>query len=75
MSERLPVVSAQDLMRVLKKHGYHYDHQEGSHITMRNTFTPYDRITVPNHREISKGTLRGILRQAGLSVENLRSTL
>ncbi len=75
MSERLPVVSAQDLMRVLKKYGYSFDYQAGSHITMRNTSPPFDRITVPNHREISKGTLHSILGQAGLSANDLRSAL
>jgi predicted RNA binding protein YcfA (HicA-like mRNA interferase family) len=37
---------------------------------LRQTFEPYRRITVPNHKEIAKGTLRKIIRDVGLSVED-----
>jgi len=45
------------------------DHQTGSHIILRSENPPYRRLTVPDHKEIAKGTLRSILRQAGLTVE------
>ncbi|MBT5531331.1 MAG: type II toxin-antitoxin system HicA family toxin [Cytophagia bacterium] len=35
---------------------------------MRNENSPYRRLTVPNHKEIAKGTLRAIIRQAGLTL-------
>ena len=68
---RLPVVSGQDLCKALKKIGYSMDHQTGSHIILRNQNPPNRRLTVPNHKEISKGTPRSIVRQAGLTVEEL----
>jgi len=68
---KLPVVSGQDLCKALQKIGYSMDHQTGSHIILRNQDPPYRRLTVPNHKEISKGTLRSIVRQAGLTVEEL----
>jgi predicted RNA binding protein YcfA (HicA-like mRNA interferase family) len=68
---RLPVVSGQDLCKALKKIGYAVDHQTGSHIILRNQNPPHRRLTVPNHKEISKGTLRSIVRHAGLTVEEL----
>jgi predicted RNA binding protein YcfA (HicA-like mRNA interferase family) len=68
---KLPVVSGQDLCKALQKIGYSMDHQTGSHIILRNQDPPYRRLTVPNHKEISKGTLRSIIRQAGLTVEEL----
>ncbi len=68
---RLPVVSGQGLCKALQKIGYSMDHQTGSHIILRNQDPPYRRLTVPNHKEISKGTLRAIIRQAGLTVEEL----
>jgi predicted RNA binding protein YcfA (HicA-like mRNA interferase family) len=68
---RLPVVSGQGLCKALQKIGYSMDHQTGSHIILRNQEPPYRRLTVPNHKEISKGTLRAIIRQAGLTVEEL----
>ncbi len=72
---RLPSLSGRELCRVLAKFGYEIDHQTGSHLILRNRMPPHRRLTVPNHKEISKGTLRAILRQAGLSVEELLEEL
>jgi len=49
------------------KVGYRIDHQTGSHIILRNENPPHRRLTVPMHREIAKGTLRVIIRQADLN--------
>jgi len=68
---KLPVVSGQDLCKALQKIGYSMDHQTGSHIILRNQDPPYRRLPVPNHKDIFKGTLRSIIRQAGLTVEEL----
>jgi predicted RNA binding protein YcfA (HicA-like mRNA interferase family) len=51
------------------------DHQTGSHIILRNKFYPNRRLTVPNHKVIAKGTLRAILRESGLTVEELVKVL
>jgi predicted RNA binding protein YcfA (HicA-like mRNA interferase family) len=67
---KLPVVSGQDVIKALAKIGYEFDHQRGSHIVLRQGFEPHRRLTVPNHKEIAKGTLRKIIRDAGLSVED-----
>jgi predicted RNA binding protein YcfA (HicA-like mRNA interferase family) len=66
---KLPVVSGKDVIRALNKMGYEIDHQKGSHIILRQNFSPFRRLTVPNHREVAKGTLRNIIRQAGLTVD------
>ena len=71
---KLPVVSGKKLCRILGKVGYSVDHQTGSHIILRNANPPYRRLTVPDHREITRGTLRSIIRQAGLTVDEF-STL
>jgi predicted RNA binding protein YcfA (HicA-like mRNA interferase family) len=52
---------------IVQKIGYEIDHQTGSHIIMRQNKELFRRLTVPNYREISKGTLRAIIRQAGLT--------
>lgn len=70
---KLPVLSAQKLCKALEKIGYHVDHQTGSHMILRNEDPPYRRLTVPKHKEIAKGTLRAIIRQAGISVKELLS--
>lgn len=72
---RLPVLSGKALCKALARLGYEIDHQTGSHIILRNRFAPYRRLTVPNHKEIAKGTLRSILRESGLSIEEFQALL
>lgn len=66
---RLPVVSSAELCTILSRKGYVFDHQKGSHRVLRQRDFPYHRLTVPNRKEIPKGTLRAILRQAGMTLE------
>jgi len=51
------------------------DRQKGSHMVLRAAAPPHRRIVVPDHREVAKGTLRAILRQAGISVDEFRGLL
>ena len=62
---RLPVCSGQDAIRAFQKLGYQVDHQTGSHIILRHP--QMRRLTVPNHRELAKGTMRALIREAGLT--------
>ena len=71
----LPLISGLELCKILKKIGYKIDHQTGSHVILRNENAPYRRLTVPDHKEITKGTLRAIIRQAGLTVEEFRKLM
>ena len=64
---KLPSISGMKVVKTLSKIGYEIDHQTGSHIILRNTNYPYRRITVPNHKNLGKGTLRAIIKQSGLS--------
>lgn len=66
---RLPQISGREVVQALGKIGYERDHQRGSHIVLRQLSPPHRRITVPAHSELAKGTLRAIIRQAGLTVE------
>ncbi len=68
---RLPVVSGRELVRALEELGYVLDRQRGSHMVLRRDVPPYRRLVVPDHKEIAKGTLRAILRQAGIGTEDL----
>lgn len=72
---RLPVVSGRQLVKALRRIGYLQDHQKGSHIILRHETPPYRRLTVPDHKEIAKGTLRAILREAGLTLEEFLELL
>lgn len=57
----LPVVSGAEVIRVLERLGFRVVRQRGSHVMLRNGPS---RCVVPLHREIKRGTLGGILRQA-----------
>jgi len=72
---KLPVCSGREVVKALAKVGYSIDHQRGSHIILRHRHPPHRRLTVPDHREIAKGTLRAIIREAGLSVEEFQDLL
>ena len=64
MSDKLPVVSGKDLIKFFLSLGYYVRGQEGSHVHLRHPNKP--PLTIPNHKEIGRGTLRAIIRQAGL---------
>lgn len=72
---RLPTVSGQDAVRAFAKVGYAVDHQTGSHIILRQQGPPHRRLTVPDHRELAQGTLRALIRQAGLTVDTFSELL
>ncbi len=70
---RLPVCSGFDAVKAFGKIGYAVDHQTGSHIILRHSSGR--RLTVPNHRELAKGTLRALIREAGLTKEQFAELL
>ena len=72
---KLPVVSGIEVVKALKKIDYELDHQTGSHMILRQNIEPHRRLTVPNHKEISKKTLRSIIRNAGLNLESFLDLL
>jgi predicted RNA binding protein YcfA (HicA-like mRNA interferase family) len=49
------------------------DHQTGSHIILRHP--SLRRLTVPNHRELAKGTLRALIREAGITEQQFTELL
>ena len=65
---QLPRVSGQECIKALTKAGFYFKRQHGSHIILRKD-NPFAQLVVPNHKELDKGTLRAIIRQADLSVE------
>ena len=72
---KLPVVSGRQTVTALGKIGYEEDRQRGSHIILRHRDPPHRRVTVPDHREVAKGTLRSIIRNVGLTVEEFNDLL
>ncbi len=74
MSERLPVVSGAQLIAALGKLGWVLVRQRGSHVRLKHADRSVS-LVVPLHRELKRGTLAGILRDAGVDREELRSLL
>lgn len=70
---RLPVCCGAEAVKAFRRAGYEVDHQTGSHIIFRHP--SQRRLTVPNHRELAKGTLRALIREAGLSKEQFAELL
>ncbi|HVV00735.1 MAG TPA: type II toxin-antitoxin system HicA family toxin [Verrucomicrobiae bacterium] len=63
-----------DVVRALQKAGFEVRRQHGSHIIMRRD-EPFAQTVAPNHRQIDRGTLRAILRQTGLSIDEFTKLL
>ena len=73
--KKLQLISGREAVQALQKVGYEIDHQTGSHIILRHINSPHRRLSVPNHKTLAKGTLRALIRQAGLTVEEFRELL
>jgi predicted RNA binding protein YcfA (HicA-like mRNA interferase family) len=68
---KLPTdLSGQELVKVLLRVGFVFNRQSGSHIILRRG-NPYARVVVPDHKQVRPGTLRQILNEARLTVEQL----
>ena len=64
-----------ETVSVLGKVGYEFDRQRGSRIILRQTASPFRRIVVHDHKTVAKGTLRSILRETGLTIEEFNILL
>jgi predicted RNA binding protein YcfA (HicA-like mRNA interferase family) len=68
MSVKLPVISGERLIKILVRKGFAVQRQSGNHVVLQKGAAVF---SVPLHEELKKGTLKAILNQAGLSVEDL----
>ena len=71
---KLPVISGRELVRALRHVGFELDRQKGSHMILFRP-EPQTTLSVPDHRELDRGTLRSLLRQAGISPEEFSRLL
>jgi predicted RNA binding protein YcfA (HicA-like mRNA interferase family) len=71
---KLPVISGRQLVHVLEQSGFVVDRQRGRHIILFRADPP-TTLSVPDHRELDRGTLRALLRQAGISPSQLAELL
>ena len=72
---RLPTdLSGRKVRAALERAGFTFMHQKGSHMILRRS-NPAAWVVVPDHRQIKPGTLRGIIADAGLTVDEFVALL
>ena len=65
---KLPSISGKNCVKALQKVGFYLKRRESSHVILRRD-NPFAQVVVPDYPELAKGTLRAILREVDLSVE------
>lgn len=74
--DSLPVIKPREVINALLRGGFYLHHQTGSHARLIHKTRADLRVTVPTHsKDIPKGTLRRIIRQAGLTVDEFLQLL
>jgi len=71
---RLNNISGKEAVKAFQKHGWHVAGQVGSHVVMTKTGIRAN-LSIPQHKELSVGTLRALIRNAGLSVDEFLELL
>lgn len=73
---KLPVISGRRAVAALERVGYIVMRKKGSHMRLRHPTDPARMpITIPDHRELKSGTLRTVIRDAGLTTDQFRELL
>ena len=74
---KLPVLSGKDVVKLLSKIGYEHVRTRGSHAILTKLDSEKGKVTipVPLHTELAKGTLKSIMNQAGLTLDDLLKLL
>ena len=65
---QLPVMSGREAVRAFEKHGWEVARQRGSHIVMVKAGQNVT-LSIPDHKGVARGTLRSLIRSAGLTVQ------
>jgi predicted RNA binding protein YcfA (HicA-like mRNA interferase family) len=70
----LPQLSGRETVRVFEAFGWQVARQKGSHIILTKT-GHIATLSVPDHKQVAKGTLRSLIRSAGLTVSEFLDVL
>ena len=71
---KLPRLSGRKCVLALERAGFYEKRQHGSHIILRRD-NPFAQLVVPDQKELDRGTLRAIIRQANLTVDEFNNLL
>jgi len=69
----LPVISGRDAAKAFQKIAFRFHHQKGSHMLYYRSDGRH--LSIPDHRELDRGTLRALIRGAGITVEDFLDLL
>lgn len=73
---KFPVVSGKNVVTALKTAGFQEVSQKGSHIKLKGLWDGDNKtVIVPIHEELALGTLKSILRQAGMTIDEIKNFL
>jgi predicted RNA binding protein YcfA (HicA-like mRNA interferase family) len=75
MGSKYPILSPKQIIKALEKIGFYKISQKGSHLKFKNSTSPVKVVIIPLHSEIAKGTLKSILEQANISLEDFLDLL
>ena len=75
MGSKYPVLSPNDIIRVLRRYSFEKVSQKGSHAKYKNNSEPVKIVIIPMHSEIQKGTLKSILLQADIDIDEFLRNL
>lgn len=76
MSRRLPALKPKDVRRVLEHAGFKVHHVTGSHYILKHPGKTGLRVTLPWHnKDLKRGTLRSVIEQAGLTMDEFAELL
>ncbi|MDE2058723.1 MAG: type II toxin-antitoxin system HicA family toxin [candidate division NC10 bacterium] len=70
---KLPVISGREAGKAFAKLGFAYDHHRGSHMIYYHLSGRH--LSIPDHNELDRGTLRKLIRYAGITVDEFLSLL
>lgn len=66
---KVPLLKPNEVIRVFKKFGWVIARRSGSHIILTKEGN-ISTLSIPNHNEIARGTLRALINKAGLTIED-----
>jgi len=75
MGSKYPILKPEEIIKALNKLGFQIASQKGSHLKLKRYGTKNRTVIVPMHDEVARGTLKSILEQAGIELEDFLNLL
>ncbi|KXG75275.1 type II toxin-antitoxin system HicA family toxin [Thermotalea metallivorans] len=75
MGSKYPVLTPEEIIKLLEKFGFEKVSQKGSHVKYKKIGNPSRIVIIPMHKEIAKGTFKSILEQASIKLDDFLAQL